>query len=108
MGVRAVIGIVLALLATYGFIKGYPLLSGPDIVIYSPAPYASIEGGELTLTGISRRTETLTLNGGVLLIDGAGNFSTSLTLPSGGAILSLTARDRFGRSVTEQLTVYSP
>lgn len=100
--------LVLVLLVIYGLVKGFPILSGPDIVIDTPAPYATLQSHELVLTGTAVRTDTLLLNDAVLLIDENGRFSTSLTLPSGGAILSLTARDRFGRSITERLSVFVP
>lgn len=106
--IRIAIAIVLALLVLYGLKEGYPLLSGPSLSIESPTNYASAVEGAVTVSGVARHTETLTLNGGILLIDEKGRFSTSLTLPQGGAILSLTATDRFGRSVTKQRTVYIP
>lgn len=106
--VRPLIGIALALLAAYGLFRAYPLLSGPALIIDSPAPYATIEGGAVTISGTARRTETLMLNSAILLIDETGRFSTVLTLPPGSAILSLTAQDRFGRSVHEVRTVHVP
>ncbi|MEK7510875.1 MAG: hypothetical protein AAB582_01390 [Patescibacteria group bacterium] len=106
--VRPAIGIALALLVAYGLFRAYPLLSGPALTIDSPAPYTTIEGGSVTISGTARRTETLMLNSAVLLIDENGHFSTTLTLPPGDAILSLTARDRFGRSVHDMRTVHVP
>jgi hypothetical protein len=104
---RTVIALLLLLLVAYGVWKAYPMLSGPTIVITAPDPFTAIPGGELTLVGTALRTDTLMLNDAVLLIDEKGHFETSLTLPPGGAILSLTARDRFDRSVTKRITVYS-
>lgn len=106
--VRILIGIVLALLIVYGGFKAYPILSGPALTLSSPAPYATATDGIVTIAGTAKRTETLTLNGAVLLIDEHGDFSTTLTLPPGDAILSLTARDRFGRSVSDVRTVHVP
>lgn len=105
---RVAIGIALALLIAYGAVKAYPLLSGPALTLTSPTPYATITGDLTVIEGTAKRTETLTLNGAVLLIDEYGHFSTSLTLPPGDAILSLTARDRFGRTVRETRTVHVP
>jgi hypothetical protein len=106
--IRALIGVVLALLLIYGGFKAYPLLSGPSLAITSPTPYATATDGFVSISGTAKRTETLTLNGAVLLIDEHGDFSTTLTLPPGDAILSLTARDRFGRSVSDVRTVHVP
>lgn len=106
--IRVVVALALFLLLAYGAFRAYPLLSGPALALASPAPYATIADGELLIEGIVRRTETLTLNGSLLLIDENGHFRTSLTLPPGDAILSLTARDRFGRTVYETRTVHVP
>lgn len=108
---RTLVIVVLAAVAIYGAFKALPLLSGPSITL---APFTSTTGvenpspGFITISGIATHTETLTMNGSILLIDKAGAFSKSLTLPPGGAILSLTATDRFGRSRTTTETVYVP
>lgn len=101
---RAKLGItlLLSLVAAYGAFKAWPLLSGPRIevsVISDPGT------GLTTLSGKALHTETLLLNGGTLLIDEEGSFATTLTLPRGTGILTLSATDRFGRSTSEQETV---
>lgn len=97
---------VLLLVLGYGFIKAWPLVDGPEIRfnedISGQAP------GVVTISGRALHTETLYLNGGILLIDDKGNFEKTLTLPRGSAILSLTATDRFGRSVYERREVFIP
>lgn len=99
---------ILALLLLYGAFEAWPLLSGPALSITSPKDFETVTDGRLTLSGTAKHTETLLFAGGTLLIDEEGNFETVLTLPSGGVILSLTATDRFGRSRTEQRTVFVP
>lgn len=97
--------LLLTLVAGYGLVKAVPLLAGPTL------EFEAVSGdtpGSLTLSGRALRTDTLTLNGGILLIDEAGSFAKTLTLPSGGSILSLTATDRFGRSTFESTTVFMP
>lgn len=99
---------MLILLAGYGVIKALPLLEGPRLTLSSPLDGARIDSGVVEITGVARHTEKLTLDGAPLLIDEHGNVSTTLTLPRGGAILSLTVSDRFGRSHTVERTVYVP
>ncbi|HYD92952.1 MAG TPA: hypothetical protein VEB18_00625 [Candidatus Paceibacterota bacterium] len=106
--IRIVVGFVLLLLVGYGAVKAVPLLSGPSLVIATPSNYTTSADGFMTVSGVARNTEALFLNGGPLLIDPDGRFSKELLLPSGGAILTFTARDRFGRSSTETRTVYTP
>jgi hypothetical protein len=105
---RAAALIVLAILAGYGVIKALPMLSGPSLSIESPAPYVSLPDGYLRIAGTAEHTESLTVNGGQVLIDQEGRFDRLILLPPGGAILTFTARDRFGRSTTEERTVFIP
>lgn len=106
MPLRTIAAIVLLALLAYGAVAAWPILSGPELVIASPERFASPEGGLVLIEGQARHTETLWLNGAPLLMDERGNFHATLTLPSGGAILSLTATDRFGREITERRSVY--
>ncbi len=100
-----VIGILLTLIILYGLIKAWPLLSGPVIRIDT---LTTTDIGLTVLSGMAIHTQTLTLNGGTLLIDENGAFSKSLTLPRGDVILSLTATDRFGRETTTRRDVIIP
>jgi hypothetical protein len=106
MFVRSTALVILVLVVGYGLVKAWPLVSGPQIrlnaEVYGATP------GVVTLSGRALHTETLTLNGGILLIDDQGNFEKTLTLPPGGAILSLTATDRFGRTQYERRPIWSP
>lgn len=100
--------LVLVVLAAYGVLEGFPLLSGPHISIMSPGDGQSFGDGFVTIKGIASHTENLALNGAPLLIDSAGHFETTLVLPHGGAILSLTATDRFGKSQSVRRTIFVP
>ncbi len=102
---RAISIFLLLLVLSYGFVKALPLLRGPSISISS---ITTNEVGLTLLSGTAAHTEKLSLNGGTQLIDSEGHFSTQLMLPRGGAILSLTATDRFGRSRTLERTVITP
>lgn len=106
--IRILVGIVLILLVGYGSVKAWPLISGPSLSLDVPSNYTTFTDGKVTVSGVAHNTEALFLNGGALLIDPEGRFFKTLTLPSGGAILTLTANDRFGRSITERRTIYTP
>ena len=97
---------LLALVVVYGAVKAWPLLSGPEIQVSDLSVDPAT--GLTNLSGKALHTETLTLNGGTLLIDEDGNFQTTLTLPRGSAILTLSATDRFGRNMSEQKTIITP
>jgi hypothetical protein len=100
--------IALVLLAGYGVFKAVPLLSGPEITLSSPAEGQSFGDGFVLIEGIASHTENLSLDGAPLLIDAKGHFATTLVLPHGSAILSLTATDRFGKSENVRRTIFVP
>jgi len=106
MPARPFIAFALLALLAYGAVEAAPLIAGPSLTIASPIPYETSPDGRITLSGQARHTETLWLNGAPLLIDEDGNFSASLVLPPGGAILALTATDRFGREITERTPLF--
>ena len=98
----------LLLLVSYGVFKAVPIISGPSIALASPTASESFESGIVTISGVATHTVNLYLNGAILPIDNEGKFSTSLTLPRGGAILSLTATDRFGKTQSLRRSVFVP
>ena len=102
--------VLLVLVAVYGFIKAYPLLSGPHIQYATTIQGSDAASGSAftTISGKAIHTETLTMDGATLLIDQEGNFSKTLTLPRGGSILTLTATDRFGRSRSSEESLIIP
>ena len=108
MLVRGAIGLVLILLLGYGFMEARPLISGPSLSVTSPVDGTTSPDGFVTVAGTVERVSSLTLDGAPLLIDEHGAFSRVIVLPRGGAILSLTATDRFGRTITKQESVYAP
>jgi len=101
------ITIVLAVLIGYGTLEARHLIAGPAITLAVPTNYTS-SAGFIEVSGIAHNTESLTVNGGLLPIDEEGRFKDELTLARGGAILSFTARDRFGRTTTLTRTIHIP
>lgn len=108
MRVRGAIAIVLLILLGYGAIEALPLISGPSLALSSPTDGTSSPDGLVTVSGTAKRVTGLSLDGDPLLIDEKGDFSRLIVLPRGGAILTLTATDRFNRTITRQLSVYVP
>jgi hypothetical protein len=108
MFIRIAIPLVLLAIIAFGAVKAMPLILGPALRIDSPTDGASSTDGFVTVAGIAWRTDSLTLDGAPLLPEADGHFSKLLVLPEGQAILSLTAADRFGRSVTLHRTVSVP
>ncbi|MFA6414560.1 MAG: hypothetical protein WC217_01135 [Candidatus Paceibacterota bacterium] len=99
---------VLLLLGGYGCVEAWPLLAGPSLSIDSPLDNAPFPGGIVTVTGRAPRAAQLSLNGALVLHDQSGYFSSTLTFPRGGSILTFDATDRFGRTVTATRSVFVP
>lgn len=98
----------MVILVGYGLMVAAPILTGPTLSIASPERFAALPDGHAAIAGTAHHATTLWLNGAPLLMDEDGNFQTTLTLPAGGAILSVTASDRFGREITERRSVFVP
>ena len=105
---RAIAALVLLLVILYGSYKALPLLAGPSLTLTSPVETQVFRDNTVSISGVAKRTEKLTLNGTLLPIDAEGRFSKTLIISSGGAILSLTATDRFGKSIGVSRSVFIP
>jgi hypothetical protein len=109
MNIRTLVLVVLAIVLVYGLIEATPLLVGPTLTIDSPESGQVVPGGVLSVSGVARRAVSLTLNGAPLLADATnGRFTASLAYAPGTSILTWSARDRFGRTITKTRTIYVP
>ena len=105
---KYLIGLVLFAFIIYGIIRAWPLMVGPAISIFSPENNQTFQDGIVEVKGRAKRTASITLNGFVILSDQNGDFSSILTFPRGGSILTFTATDRFGRTVAEMRSIFVP
>jgi hypothetical protein len=99
---------VLVALVGYGSVKALPLIAGPSIVINSPSGNAPFPGGIVAIRGRAPRAARLSLDGAPVLRDQNDNFSSMLTFPRGGSILTFTATDHFGRTVSATRSIFVP
>ncbi len=106
--IKYLIGAILLISIGYGGVEAWPLLAGPTLSISSPANDAAVPGGIVTVEGKAVRAAELTLDGTTILHDQDGSFSSTITLPRGGSILTFVATDRFGRTVTAARTIFVP
>ena len=105
---RPLIALVLLIIVSYGLVEAWPLLAGPSLSIVSPIENAAYKGGIVTVQGKAARASVITLDGAPILHDQNGDFSSTLTFPRGGSILTFVATDRFGRSVTATRSIFVP
>lgn len=105
---RSLILSVFLLLLGYGMVEAWPLIVGPTLSITSPLENGTFPDGTVKIQGTAGRAAILTLDGAPLPHDQDGSFSSILTFPHGGSILTFVAKDRFGRTVTTTRTIFVP
>lgn len=82
------------------------MFHGPQIVLESPTDGASTDG-KVTISGYAKDAIHTTIDGRTLYIDASGHFNEEIVLPKGPAIITLYAKDRFGRETTKEVRLYA-
>lgn len=106
----AVIVVIIVIgLGVYAYLQSREYLRGPVITIKEPTNGALSTTPLVAVRGNARHISFLTLNGRQIFTDERGVFSESLLLQDGYNIMTLEAKDRFGRTVEKRLElVYTP
>lgn len=103
---KAIITIlVVVVILTYSGFKFKDLISGPDIVLYSPSDGSSLNNELINIKGRADRITQIYLNGRKIFTDQDGNFEEPLLLSSGYNAFELKAEDKFGREIVRKLQV---
>jgi hypothetical protein len=94
LGITIVIGIAFAM---YVLFQARFFIVGPTLTILEPTTthYAT---STLLVRGSVTHAVEITVNDFPIDTDRAGNFSYELVIPEGYSILTVTARDRYGRT----------
>ena len=101
---KVMIGILIGLtVASYGYFRTKDLIAGPQIVIESPANGATLSLPFITISGYVKNIAFLTLNDRQIFVDEKGRIFEQLLLSPGYNIITLKARDRFGRVTKQRL-----
>ncbi len=87
----------------YTFFRTENLIVGPQIVIESPTNGSTLSDPYVEIRGHAHNVSYLSLNGAQIFTDESGAFSEKLLAPYGYTIMTLKARDRYGRTVTKTL-----
>ncbi len=94
---------VAALVLGYGAFRAKSLVEGPDIGISFPLNGATTTESLVEVQGHARNISFLTLNGEKIFTDEAGSFKEKVLLSRGYNIMTLEAKDRFGRTAVKTL-----
>jgi len=106
--------LVIIIIVGYAYIASHSLISGPSLVVAdisgtaAPAPvkgviYGSFATSTVTISGIAKRIQSISLNGSPIQIDENGNFSEIIALFPGFNAETLSGKDAFGHTTTVEL-----
>lgn len=95
-------------LVWYALFQSRLLISGPSLTLHADTKVPH-DTRVVTVAGAARNVTAITLNDRPIFTDDEGNFHEQLVLENGYTILTLRARDRYGReTILEQPFVYAP
>lgn len=106
---KYVFGILLAFLVlSYVIFQARFFIAGPQVVLTGELSIIQNERS-VTLEGNAQNITEITLNGRTISTDESGTFQESVVLENGYTIVSIQAKDRYGReTVLEREFVYAP
>jgi hypothetical protein len=93
------IGIVVG----YGIFRAKDLMAGPELAITYPANGTVATTSLVDIKGVAKNISFLTLNDDKIYTDEAGIFEQKLLLSYGYNVMTVEAKDRFGRVRKETL-----
>jgi len=102
---RILLAVLAVALIGYGLFEARRLIEGPTITITAPKNGSATSTAALSVTGTARNISFLTINDHPAYTDEAGNFAFTLSPPPGYASITVTARDRFGRSARKSVFI---
>ena len=104
-----IFGILIALLlVSYVIFQARVFIAGPQITILDEL--GTIQNSRMvTIGGVAENITEIMVNGRAIVTDESGRFAQSIVLENGYTIVSIEARDRYGRETkVERTFVYTP
>lgn len=99
---------LLVLLAVYSLYQARFLIFGPQVWITSPTNGQTIEDSLVIIEGRAKNVAWISLNDHQIFTDENGKWSEELIVSDGISIMTIKARDRFGRETEESVQVVLP
>lgn len=87
----------------YALFQARSIATGPIINIHSPQNGASVDTSLIEINGVAKHISHISMNGRQIFTDDKGVFNEELLLSYGYNIITIRAKDRFNREVTEEL-----
>ncbi|MDP2642111.1 MAG: hypothetical protein Q8P21_02385 [bacterium] len=101
-GILIILGI---LLVAYSLFEARFLILGPQVWVESPKDGHTVESPLVVVRGRAKNVAWISLNGRQIFTDEEGEWSEKLIVSRGLSIMTVEARDRFGRETEETLRV---
>ena len=105
MPTKAIILIMVLLVAGYGLFEARRIIEGPEVVIESPVSGSATSTSILTITGTAKNVSFLTINDKPAFTDEQGRFSLTLSPPTGYTVVTVASIDRFGRRASQSVAI---
>jgi hypothetical protein len=93
------------LLIAYSLFQARFIILGPHISVSSPLDGERVSSPIITIRGNTKNIAYISLNDRPIFINEKGNFEEKLIATPGVDIITIRARDRFGRSTEKQISV---
>lgn len=104
-GRRALFLSLILLVLIYALFQARFLILGPQVRITYPAHGDVVDAGEMMLEGKAGNVAWISLNGRQIFVDEEGVFSEKLITPIGPSIITVSAKDRFGRETEKRIQI---
>jgi len=94
-----------AFIALYSLFQARAILLGPQISIVSPKDGEVVGSPLVTVEGWGRNIGWISMNDRQIFTDEEGHWSEKLIVSEGTSIITVVARDRFGRETRKNLHI---
>ena len=100
-----VVGLVTLMFFSYVGFQGRFIIFGPELSIDTPRDGQVATTSIITLSGVARNVSWVSLNDRQIYTDENGVWQEKLIVQNGLSIMTLKARDRFGREESESVRI---
>ncbi|HZS43138.1 MAG TPA: hypothetical protein VFA52_02885 [Candidatus Paceibacterota bacterium] len=101
----SVVVLLFIIILSYAFFQARKILEGPEIIINNPKNGQTVTDSFLSIDGVAKNINAISLDDRPIFIDEAGNFHEKLLLYPGYNIMKFEARDKFGKDKIVMLEV---
>lgn len=95
----------LAIIIGYGAFQAKNLAEGPKLAVLSPLSGATVHDSLVEIKGTAQNIAFLTLDGNKIFTNETGAYNEKILLSPGYNVITLEAKDRFGRTTRKELQV---